>query len=65
MLFSQTVNISPKALNLLKCSPLASIILLKVVYLTENRIFSGYNILADAYEKSCFGYGSSDASKFK
>lgn len=51
--------------SIFKMYPLASIILLKVVYLTETRIFSGYNIVADACEKSCFGYGSSDESKFK
>ena len=64
-LFSQTVNIYSVALNSSKCGPLASTILHEVVHLTENRIFGGHGVLADACEKSCFGHGSGDASKCK
>jgi hypothetical protein len=60
--FTQTVNIYPKALDASKCGPLKSTILHEVVHLTEWRLF-GHGELADACEKSCFGYGSGDASK--
>lgn len=62
--FTQTVNIYPKSLDPSKCGPLASTILHEVVHLTEWRLF-GHGDLACACEKSCFGYGSGDASKCK
>ncbi|RPI19302.1 MAG: DUF4157 domain-containing protein [Ignavibacteriae bacterium] len=61
---TQTVNIYPNALNNNLCGPLASTILHEIVHLTEWRLF-GHGNLADACEKSCFGYGSGDASKCK
>ncbi|NJD75636.1 MAG: DUF4157 domain-containing protein [Candidatus Methanoperedens sp.] len=62
--FTQTVNIYPPSLDTSRCGALASSILHEIVHLTEWRLF-GHGELADACEKSCFGYGSGDASKCK
>jgi hypothetical protein len=58
--FSHTVNIYANALQPL-CGPLDSTILHEVIHLTEWAPL-GHGDLAGACEKSCFGWGSGDAS---
>ncbi len=63
--FTHTIHIMPPSLNPAgKCGPLESTILHEVIHQTEWRPI-GHGVLADACEKSCFGYGSGDASKCK
>lgn len=58
---SSTVNIFPDALTA-RCGPLESTILHEVIHLLEWAPF-GHGELADACEKSCFGFGSGDPAK--
>jgi hypothetical protein len=60
--FTQTVNVYPPAMDPSICGSLASTILHEAVHLTEWWPF-GHGETADACEKSCFGFGSGDASK--
>ena len=62
--FSQTVNIYPDSLKYNKCGPLKSTILHEIVHLTEWNPFGGEDRTSGC-EKSCFGYGSGDASECK
>lgn len=62
--FTQTVNIFPPSLNHSRCGPLESTILHEIVHLTEWRLFSHGDLAGDC-EKSCFGFGSGNASKCK
>jgi hypothetical protein len=60
--FTQTVNIYPTAFDP-GCGPLASTILHEAVHLTETSPLPFHGTLADGCEKSCFGFGSGDASQ--
>ncbi len=59
--FSQSIDIYPPSLKKSKCGSLKTTILHEVIHLTQWALW--HHDLPAACEKSCFNYGSGDASK--